>query len=272
MTPEADDFKADSDALAAILANADENAFSTPTQFKAWTIEDVIAHLHMWNDAAMTTLESREAFHAFFSGVAKEMMAGKSHIDIQRIWLDEKEDGARGPALLERWRARYAQTADAYRGADPDARIAWAGPDMSARAAIIARQMETWAHGQAVFDILGLEREEKDRIRNICHLGVTTYSWTFRNRGEEPPRPKPYVRLTAPSGAVWEWNEPQDGNAVSGPAAAFAQVVAQTRNVADMTLQTTGPAAERWMAVAQCFAGPPEPPPAKGARRTLSRK
>ena len=266
MTPEADDFKADSDALAEILADVSKDAFRRQTLFKAWTIEDVIAHLHLWNAAAMLTLESREKFHEFFSGVAKQMMAGKSHIELQRAWLDEAEDGARGPALLERWRKRYAQTADAYRNSDPEARLAWAGPDMSARAAIIARQMETWAHGQAVFDILGLEREEKDRIRNICHLGVTTYSWTFRNRGEDPPKPKPFVRLTAPSGAVWEWNEPQDDNLVSGPAAAFAQVVAQTRNVADTTLQTVGDAATRWMAVAQCFAGPPEAPPGKGAR------
>ena len=266
MTPEADDFKADSDALAAILTDAADNAFAMATQFKAWTIDDIIAHLHLWNVAAMLTLESRERFQAFFADVAKQMMAGKSHIDVQRAWLDEKEDGARGKTLVERWRARYAETASAYHDADPEARIAWAGPDMSARAAIIARQMETWAHGQAVFDGLGLERKETDRIRNICHLGVTTYSWTFRNRSEEPPLPKPYVRLTAPSGAVWEWNDPQQDNAVSGPAVAFAQVVAQTRNIADTPLQPVGEAATRWMAVAQCFAGSPETPPAKGTR------
>ena len=266
MTPEADDFKADSETLAALLADAPDDAFRMPTQFKAWTIDDVIAHLHVWNHAAMLTLESRAAFQAFFTGVAQQMMAGKSHIEVQRSWLDDHEDGVRGKELLERWRGTVARTADAYRNADPEERLAWAGPDMSARAAIIARQMETWAHGQAVFDILGQPRKEADRVRNICHLGVTTYSWTFRNRGEEPPRPKPYVRLTAPSGAVWEWNDPQEDNLVSGPAPEFAQVVAQTRNIGDTSLNTVGDAAARWMASAQCFAGPPETPPARGTR------
>ena len=38
---------------------------------------------------------------------------------------------------------------------------------MSARSKITARHMETWAHGQEVFDALGKDREEKDRIKNI---------------------------------------------------------------------------------------------------------
>lgn len=270
MIKQADDFKAESDALAAVLTDADEETFATVTLFKGWTFEDVIAHLHMWNVAAGLTLESRERFQAFFAAVAKAFMANEGHIAVQRQWLDENEGGAQGRALLEIWRRYYPRLADSYAGTDPDARLAWAGPDMSAKNAIIARQMETWAHGQAIFDALGRDREEKDRIKNICHLGVTTYSWAFRNRGETPPQPKPYVKLTAPSGALWEWNEPQPDNAVIGAAVEFAQVVAQTRNIADTALKTNGANAKRWMASAQCFAGPPEDPPAAGLRRKAS--
>jgi hypothetical protein len=43
-------------------------------------------------------------------------------------------------------------------------------------------------------------------------------------------------------------------------------VVTQVRNIADTQLSVTGEAARRWMAIAQCFAGPPNDPPAKGAR------
>lgn len=80
------------------------------------------------------------------------------------------------------------------------------------------------------------------------------------------PAPAPYVQLTGPSGAVWEWNAPQDANAVHGSAVEFAQVVTQVRNIADTDLQVEGAAATNWMAVAQCFAGQPETPPAKGSR------
>ncbi len=266
MITEADDFHDESEALAAILDNAADTAFQTVTLFKGWTIEDVIAHLYLWNHAAALTLQSREAFQDFLKQVAAGFMNGKSHPQTQREWLNETQNGLAGKALYEKWRETYPALAASYNSAAPDARLGWVGPDMSARACIIARQMETWAHGQEVFDVLGLEREEKDRIKNICHLGVTTYSWTFRNRGEEPPQPKPYVRLAAPSGAVWEWNAPQEDNRVDGAAVDFARIVTQTRNIADTGLETRGPAAMRWMETAQCFAGAPETPPARGAR------
>jgi uncharacterized protein (TIGR03084 family) len=266
MMNEAQDFADESRALADCLDGADEETLGRLTLFKNWTIEDVIAHLHMWNIAAGLTLDGRDAFQEFFAGVAKHLMAGKTHPQVQRLWFDETQNGLHGRALLEAWRDHYPKLARAYGEADPNARVAWAGPDMTTRAKMIARQMETWAHGQEIFDVLGVARDEKDRIRNICHLGVTTYSWTFKNRQDDVPLPKPYVRLTAPSGAIWEWNEAQEGNAVIGEAVHFAQVVTQTRNVADTTLEARGANAARWIEIAQCFAGAPESPPAKGAR------
>jgi uncharacterized protein (TIGR03084 family) len=79
------------------------------------------------------------------------------------------------------------------------------------------------------------------------------------------PPTVPYVRLDGPGGETWEWNEPSTDR-VSGDAFAFCQVVTQTRNVADTTLVVQGDVAKHWMSIAQCFAGPPETPPAKGAR------
>ena len=266
MLTEANDFLAECDALADILIDSDDETFSKVTLFKQWTIEDVIAHLHMWNVAAGLTLQSRDAFQKFFTGIAKDLMAGKTHPEAQRIWLDANQQGLCGKSLFEAWRSYYPELAEQYRNTDQTMRLAWAGPDMSAQAKIIARQMETWAHGQEVFDALGVERTDKDRIRNIAHLGVTTYSWSFRNRGEEPPSPKPYIRLTAPSGAIWEWNDPQTDNIVEGCAVEFSQIVTQTRNIADTSIKTIGATAERWMAIAQCFAGAAETPPAKGER------
>ena len=57
-------------------------------------------------------------------------------------------------------------------------------------------------------------------------------------------------------------------NRIEGQASEFCQVVTQVRNIADTSLRVTGDPATRWMAIAQCFAGPPVDPPAKGVRRT----
>jgi uncharacterized protein (TIGR03084 family) len=137
---------------------------------------------------------------------------------------------------------------------------------MSVRSSITARLMETWAHGQAIYDALGVERRDKDRIRNIAVLGVNTFGWTFRNRKLDVPAEVPYVKLTAPSGEVWEWNDPGASSRIEGPATAFCQVVTQTRNVADTSLRVEGNTAIKWMSIAQCFAGSPEQSPLPGTR------
>lgn len=97
---------------------------------------------------------------------------------------------------------------------------------------------------------------------------MTNYGWTFVNRKETLPKPVLYVRLTAPSGAIWEWNEPQADNCVEGSACKFCQGVTQVRSIKDTGLRTRGPNAEQWMAIAQCFAGAPAGPPAPGERYT----
>ena len=150
--------------------------------------------------------------------------------------------------------------------ADPKARVKWAGPEMSVRSSISARLMETWAHGQAVYDLLGQACVPTDRLKNIVVMGVNTFGWTFRNRGLEVPAEVPYLRLTAPSGEIWEWNGPGGDNVIEGQAVEFCQIVTQVRNIADTSLDVKGAVAERWMSMAQCFAGPPEDPPPPGTR------
>ncbi|QIE55217.1 TIGR03084 family protein [Pikeienuella piscinae] len=263
---EAEDFRAEARALAAVTAGLPDAAFGRATLFKGWTIGDVLGHLMMFDLAALLSATDEAGYDAFVAPIVAGMGRGRTLLDIQNDWLRERKDGLSGAALREEWRAGAERVADVFSGLDPKRRLRWLGPDMSARSSITARQMETWAHGQEVFDLLGEERRETDRVRNICHLGVATYGWTFANRGETAPEPAPYVRLTAPSGAIWEWGAPQEGNCVTGEAVGFAQVVAQTRNIADVDVRAVGAAATRWMAVAQCFAGPVNDPPAPGAR------
>ncbi|MFW8635513.1 TIGR03084 family metal-binding protein [Cribrihabitans pelagius] len=264
---QAEDFRAESRALAAVLADLPEEAFHRETLFKGWTIDHVLGHLHLFNAAAEAALAGPQTFDAFIAPVLRDMRAGKSILACQFPWLD----GLSGRALYDAWARGAERCADAYAGADPKTRVKWVGPEMSALSSITARQMETWAHGQEVFDLLGLERAAHRRIRNIAHLGVSTYGWSFRNRGRAVPEPAPFVELTGPGGEVWQWNAPQPGNCVRGPAVEFAQVVTQVRSLADTGLEVRGANAAAWMQIAQCFAGPPETPPAQGQRHRAGR-
>ena len=48
------------------------------------------------------------------------------------------------------------------------------------------------------------------------------------------------VRLISPSGKIWEWNEPQDNNKITGLAEEFSQVVTHCRNIKDTNLKCYG--------------------------------
>lgn len=259
--PEPGHFHEESEALFRLLDGRKDIGFENATQFKRWTIDDILTHLHFWNGAVALSLGDAAGFAGFVA---------RFRADMQRSSLREMENAAvaplKGRALLQAWRERCGEVARRFAAADPKSRLKWVGPDMSARSSISARLMETWAHAQAIYDLLGVERIDTDRIHSIAFLGVNTFGWTFRNRGEEPPARPPHVRLKAPSGAQWRWNDPSEDDLVEGSATEFCQVVAQTRSLADTRLTVRGAAAARWMAQAQCFAGPPQAPPPPGAR------
>ena len=258
---QAEDFRAESAALAKLLDNVPEEEFSKSTLFKSWTISAVLQHLYFWNEMAGFQLTDENKL----SELLKKVM---SHDEGMRGFENAYLEGLSGRKLLEAWSAGFQRTADLFAQADPKQRLKWAGPDMSARSSITARLMETWAHGQEIYDALGVVRENTDRIQNIVVLGVNTFGWTFLNRGEPVPEPMPHLALTAPSGAVWTYGEPSRDERIEGLAEEFCQVVTQVRNVADTSLRVTGPHATAWMSKAQCFAGPPETPPAPGQRKT----
>ena len=256
---QAHDFLDESKALYAQPLRLTDAEFDTPTLFKGWTINQILRHLHVWNIAAGKSLDGEEAFSAFLA----QLMGGERGLSFNAMESRYLE-GLSGSALVAAWRSEYERLADRFASTDPKARLKWVGPDMSAISSITARLMETWSHAQAVYDVLGVERVDHDRIGNIVRLGVNTFGWTFKNRKEEPPGPMPRLRFTAPSGTVWEYGEGED--LIEGRATEFCQVVTQCRNLGDTQLQVTGPVAERWMAIAQCFAGPPQDPPPVGTR------
>jgi len=262
MLTQALDYRDECNALHELLRNVDDARWELPTQFKRWTFNDVLGHLYLFDHAAKLTLQEPAAFSDFMREILGMVSQAESMIEFTRAWHGDSG----GQALLSRWRACCEEVARLYSGADPVRRVAWAGPEMSVRSCISARQMETWAHGQALFDALGQTRVEKDRIKNIAVMGINTFAWTFANRGVEVPPVKPFVQLSSPSGAIWEWNEPNAEHCVQGTAVDFCRVVTQTRNVRDTSLRLRGATALRWMADAQCFAGPPQRPPAPGTR------
>ena len=268
MLPQIVEFKAEADELRRLLLTIADADWTSATQFKQWTVNDIVLHLHDGDLNAEASVDGPEHFAAVRAERQALLDRGLTRVQAARELLGE----VGGRELLDRWHARVATLCEKLAKLPTDARLSWFGPDMGLRMFTTARQMETWAHGQAIYDLLGETRTATDRLRNIAEIGVRTYGWTFANRGRAVPGPAPHVRLTAPSGTIWQWNDPTPDNAIEGDALPFCQVVTQTRNIADTDLRMTGEPARIWMGLAQCFAGPPEDPPAPGTRRVVRRE
>ncbi len=258
---QAQDFLDESRALHALIVPLDAKAMRQPSLFKGWTFDEIIRHLHFWNAAAGMSLRDADSFAAMRKGMIPELARGNL-----RDFESRALHGLAGPDLVATWIAEAETVAADFTAADPKARLPWVGPEMSARSSITARLMESWAHGQAIWDALGQERIDSDRIANIVHIGLNTFGWTYRNRRLPVPDAMPFIDLVLPSGASLTHGDPQSVERISGAAQEFCQVVTQTRHIADTQLQVTGPVAAQWMAMAQCFAGGPVDPPAPGTR------
>ncbi len=262
MLQESLDLRAEADELHAFLTILSEDDWGRVTPFLGWTPWDVVAHLHFFDRVSLLSLTDADAFAERRVQLIRKMAAGVSGADQTRDEL-----GALAAAdLLEQWIETCHEMAEQLGNSDPKRRLPWFGPDMGVRMFTTARYMETWAHGQDIYDLMRVPRRHSDRIRNIAVLGLKTFGWTFANRGLSVPGDPPHVRLVAPSGAIWEWNESNHENRVEGDALEFCRVVTQGRNIADTALQVVGDTASHWMSIAQCFAGGPADPPKPGER------
>lgn len=262
MHPESIDLCAEAGELHAFLRTLAPADWDRPTKFMTWTPWDVVAHLHFFDEMSLAALADAQTFAARRDELLAGVRQNKTNKEIAR----ERYQGLDAAALLARWIDGCNDMAKQLGESDPKRRLPWFGPDMGVRMFTTARLMETWAHGQEIYDLVGRRRTPTDRLKHIATIGVRTFGWTFVNRGQEPPGPPPYVRLESPSGAVWEWNEPSDSECVEGDALDFCLVVTQARSVADTRLRVRGETAKKWMAIAQCFAGGPVDPPKPGAR------
>jgi uncharacterized protein (TIGR03084 family) len=255
----ADDLDAETDALLAVIEPLDAAGWATPTPAPGWRIQEQIAHLAYFDEQAALAATDADAF-------TLELERALADPDGITERIAVRARGMSGAEVLDWFRDSRAGLVATFLALDPSTRTPWYGPPMSVASSLTARIMETWAHGQDVFDALGAEHPVTAALHHVCYLGVRTFGFSFVANELEPPTVPVAVELVAPDGATWSFGDPDATDRVRGPALDFALVVTQRRNLADTALEITGDAADRWMHLAQAFAGPPGPgrPSARG--------
>ena len=244
------DLKAEGDQLWNVVSGLDEAAWSTPTPAAGWDISTQVAHLLWTDEVAAIAATDKEAWDAL---VLQAIADPTGFVDASAIEVARLKPAA----LLARWGSAREGLGLALRGLPEGQKMPWFGPPMSAASMATARYMETWAHALDVYDALGVTPEITDRIKHVAHLGVRTRNFAFSVHELEAPAEEFRIELTAPSGELWTWGPDDAAQRVSGSAYDFCLLVTQRRHRADTDLVAVGDDAERWLGIAQAFAGPP---------------
>lgn len=249
-TPVLDDLRAESEELDRLVAHLSAEQWRLPTPAPGWTIAHQIAHLAWTDRSALLAVTDADGFHAL---VEQALAAPGSFVD------QGAEEGARLPPdeLLTRWRTGREALDAALRAAPPGARFPWYGPPMSGASMATGRLMETWAHGQDVADALGVVRTPTDRLRHVVRIGVRARDFAFTVHGLPVPDEEFRVEVRGPSGELWTYGPEDAPQRVTGPALDFCLLVTQRAHRADLAVRAEGPDADRWLDIAQAFAGPP---------------
>lgn len=247
------DLEVETADLLALLEPLSVEQWDLATPAEGWSIRDQVSHLTFFDVTGRLAATDADAF----ANNAKQLMSsgvgtGAGLAEGRALAPDQ---------VLDRFVTARASMIETFRSLDPKARLPWYGPPMGALSFATARLMETWAHGQDVADTLHTSRAPSARLRHGAHIGVKARPFSYMINGRTLPGEEVTVRLTAPDGDLWSWNDPDAAakptNLVEGPALDFCLLVTQRRHQNDLQLSVTGAAAAEWMSFAQAFAGDP---------------
>ena len=249
-----DDLKSEGDRLWSTVSGLDADGWATPTPAAGWTVATTVAHL-LWTDEVAViaaTAASPGGEDAWDAVVLEGMADPTAYVDRQAV-----EVARLAPeALLARWGKAREALPTALRELPHGQKMPWFGPPMSAASMATARFMETWAHALDVYDALGVEPEQSDRVRHVAHLGVRTRNFAYSVHGLSAPTEEFRIDLVSPSGDQWSWGPEDAAQTVTGSAWDFCLLVTQRVHRDDTDLVATGGDAEQWLTIAQAFAGP----------------
>jgi uncharacterized protein (TIGR03084 family) len=248
-------------ALLARVVEPAGDALLGLTPFAGWSGFDTLTVLAFVDRMAHLALAERGSYERELEEFGAATAAGgPSEVHARMVAFARSRYDATG------WRTGFLEMCDELDRHAPDAPVPWFGRDLTVERLIAARQMEAFAYGQDVVDLLRARRPATDRLRAVADFAIRALRFSFVNRGLPPPERRPQVELRAPSGTRWTWGDENAVDRVEGSAEDFCLVTTQRRHHEDTDLVITGPDATKWISIAQCIAGPPLPGPGPGER------
>ena len=237
-----------------LITAAGAQRWNADTPAAGWDVAMQIAHLAWTDEVSLAAIGDPEAFREIVD-TAKGDPTGFVDVGAAEVAATGRDE------VLARWRLARAELADALKSADPAEKIPWFGPPMRPGSMITARIMETWAHGIDVADALGVPVSADPAFvgaqPHVAKLGFKTRAFAYLMNGLEAPTSEVHVALTQPDGTLVEFGPADAEQRVSGPLLDFCLLVTQRVHRNDTALKAVGEDAEKWLRIAQAFAGLP---------------
>ncbi|MGH3204090.1 MAG: maleylpyruvate isomerase N-terminal domain-containing protein, partial [Streptosporangiaceae bacterium] len=117
------DLAAESAVTRALVADLDETGWSTPTPAVGWNIKDQISHLAYFDDVAVKSAVRPDEFRA-------DLAAAPENVNPDAIAAGYRD--RTGAELLAWFDAARAELLGTFATIDPQQRLPWFGPAMSA--------------------------------------------------------------------------------------------------------------------------------------------
>ncbi|MEX2393671.1 MAG: maleylpyruvate isomerase family mycothiol-dependent enzyme [Actinomycetota bacterium] len=224
------DFRAECDALDAVLVALDEDGWHKETPAVGWDTRDTVGHLAdtsdiMFNSVTGTgpDLMEQAQLASEISGVQWD---GPDAVDAFTAVQMQKVRQVPWNEVHEWWHRATDRLIDTIAGLDEGGRYRW-GPNMiSPKSLVSARQMETWAHSLDIHAAAGVPYTDTDRIYHVAFLGLRAMPHAFTLERKEMPGAI-RLELVSPSGAQWSLGPDDAPTVISGSASDFCRVVAR---------------------------------------------
>lgn len=243
--------------LRSLLLSLGPEEWDRPTSSPGWTVRHQVRHLAHGEELGALAATDPERFGAELT----RLLADLGAVDAAATAASHETS----EALVARWFGAAQALRTGVALGPGDERIGWITGPMSRASFLTARVMETFAHGHDIAAAVGGELPVDRVLRHVAHLGVATRGFAFANRSLPVPEEPVRVELTGPAGGVWTWGPKDAPDLVRGPALDFCLLVTQRIHRDHTALAASGPHAEAWLHIAQCFAGPPSDGPPSSA-------
>jgi uncharacterized protein (TIGR03084 family) len=227
-----DDLCAEQDALEAVLAALDQDAWHHDSAAAGWTVTDVVLHLAQTEEFVLASIAGDET-----SLLARDRDGPPLDEVMDRLVAAQRT--ASPAAVFQRWRTARRTALAALRACPPTVRLRWATSPLTPRTLATTRLAEHWAHALDITAPLGIAYPDTVRLWHVCWLAHRSLPYAFAVAGQHATLVR--CELLAPDGQTWQFGPADAPSLIAGAAGAFCRVGARRLPAERSGLTVVGP-------------------------------